>query len=282
MRGILLLGLVFTAAVAQADCTDDPGPLAAFAPVVAAPCGGTAAAASRKKLPTGYASFPMKSANVVNAMPEPGRAADAAPRSTCASARGRARLADGEMLVSGGFTGDYVHPVVDVLRDGKRDNTGAPKTSKRGGMAILDDGSIVVCQQDGSSMADLQRACGRDGKKVVDFIGGGALLVKDGRNACGSELYEEQQFTNGAANGNGLTAQQMRRTDHVVIAVKDGVAHVVLAHGKTGAEIQRDLSAAGFDQVLKLDGGSGYFACDKSKAHGAVGSNPMAIRFKKN
>lgn len=71
----------------------------------------------------------------------------------------------------------------------------------------------------------------------------------------------------------------MRKTDHIVIGIRDGQCFVIVAKGKSGAQIQNDLFKFGFDSVIKFDGGSGAYAKD-AKGVKADGSNPTGFGVK--
>jgi hypothetical protein len=68
----------------------------------------------------------------------------------------------------------------------------------------------------------------------------------------------------------------MRRTDHTLIGIRDGQAYVVGANNKSGAQVQDDLVAAGFDAVVKFDGGSGSYFRDGNGTH-YDGFNPVGF-----
>lgn len=166
-----------------------------------------------------------------------------------------------DAVVNGGFyfeSNGRLHAAGPVVRDGVLEATGVAKSANRGAIAIREDGTILIGRQQGASLAALEARFGPLGA----LMGGGALLIEDGVKVSSSDLGRAasaggQQFDQGAL---GLGAQQMRRTFHSVLAIRDGQLFVLGAPNKTGTELRDQLFAAGFDAALKLDGGSGgYF-----------------------
>ncbi|MCK6549616.1 phosphodiester glycosidase family protein, partial [Myxococcota bacterium] len=166
-----------------------------------------------------------------------------------------------DAVVNGGFYFDskgVTYAAGPVVRAGVLEATGVPKSAHRGAIAIRDDGTILIGRQRGATLAALEARFG----PLRALMGGGALLIEDGVKVSSADLARAaseggQQFDQGAG---GLNAQQMRRTFHTVLAIRDGQLYVVGAVDKTGAEIRDQLFAAGFDSAVKFDGGSGgYF-----------------------
>lgn len=148
-------------------------------------------------------------------------------------------------------------------------------------MAVLQDGTIVVGRADGRSAEDIQRAFGAEGNPVKDFMGGGALLIEGGLAVSDQDLRTRQRFDQG---GGGIQAQQMRQTAHVLVGIRDGQAFAIVAHEKSGAQIQKDLLAFGFDAVVKYDGGSGAYVRDGtggSAEYRGKNSTGLGIRTRK-
>ncbi len=219
----------------------------------------------RKRLEAkGYILYPVNSLDVLNAK---------AKESPDASLSRQKVGPDGYRAVTSGTFYASGEPVGAVMRDGKLDTPGVDKARNRGGIAVLQDGSIVVGRMRGNTSKEIQDAFGEKGNPVRDFMGGGALLVEDGRKVASEDLKNRQRFDQG---GGGLDAQQMRKTDHVVGAVREGRFFLVVAKNKTGREIQNDLAGAGFSAVVKLDGGSGAYARD-SRGVRTGGHNPTGF-----
>jgi hypothetical protein len=164
-----------------------------------------------------------------------------------------------DVVSSGTYTVDYVNSAGPIMRNGKMDTSGHAKAKQRGGVAILDDGSITVGRAKGRNAADVQAAFGQKGNAVKDFMGGGALLIENGKKVAHDDLLERQRFDQGKG---GLDAQQMRATHHVLVGIRDGQCFHIFARSKTGRQMQDDLFASGFDSVVKFDGGSGGFFND--------------------
>ncbi len=186
-----------------------------------------------------------------------------------------------DAVLSGTFTTDYVQSAGPIMRDGRLDTQGHEKAAGRGGMAVLQDGTIVVGRADGRSAEDIQRAFGAPGNPVRDFMGGGALLIEGGLAVSDQDLRSKQRFDQG---GGGIQAQQMRQTVHVLVGIRDGQAFAIVAHEKSGAQMQKDLLASGFDAVVKYDGGSGAWVRDGaggSPEYRGRNSTGLGIRTRK-
>lgn len=179
-----------------------------------------------------------------------------------------------DLVASGTFTTDYVQSAGPIMRDGKLDTPGHEKAERRGGVAVLADGTIVVGRGDGRNTQDIQKTFGRDDAAVKDFMGGGALLIENGKVVSDQDLRTTQRFDQG---GGGIRAQQMRRTHHVLVGIRDGQAFVILANDKDGATMQKDLVGSGFDSVVKFDGGSGGYWRDGAGGADYAGTNTTGL-----
>jgi hypothetical protein len=183
-----------------------------------------------------------------------------------------------DAVLSGTFTVDYVQSAGPIVRDGKMDTMGHAKATHRGGMAVLQDGTVVVKRAQGRSEGAIQKHFGEDGNPVKDFMGGGALLVENGMAVSNQDLLQVQRFDQG---GGGIRAQQMRATHHVLVGIRDGQAFAIVAEGKSGAQMQSELLAAGFDAVVKYDGGSGGYSRDGAGGaaeHRGTNSTGLGVR----
>lgn len=177
-----------------------------------------------------------------------------------------------------------------TMRDGVVDPGASSQAySHRGGLALLSDGRMVVCKPVTDIAVTnevIQKNCASNGAQVVNFLGGGAYLVRNGYKACSgtavaepcdreTDLASAQNFHQ---SGDGIKAAQMRATLHGVIAMKQGQAYVLFSkRAVSGAMIQDQLCAAGFSEVLKYDGGSGYIAWGPGVARSVIGVNPTAF-----
>jgi hypothetical protein len=183
-----------------------------------------------------------------------------------------------DAVLSGTFTTDYVQSAGPMMRDGRMDTQGHAKAKERGGMAVLEDGSVVIGRAKGRTAEEVQATFGSAENRVKDFMGGGALLVEGSRAVSDDDLYARQRFDQGAG---GIRAQQMRATHHVLVGIRDGQAFAIVAREKSGAQMQKDLLAHGFDSVVKYDGGSGGYARDGAGGapeYRGVNTTGMGIR----
>ncbi len=228
--------------------------------------------------------FPIKAARVLNASPTQqaqGNTPSPVPGSPASLDKSKSGLPEVDLVVNGTFnltrsTGERDASAGTIVRNGKLDTTGVAKTHGRGAVAVLDNGKLVVLRQNGSaSLADLQaQAVKQFGSKVKDFMGGGALVIENGRKVSSDDLLALQKFDQGSG---GIDAQQMRQSDHTVIAQdKNGNAYVLVAENKSGAQIQDELMRAGFANAVKFDGSSGFVAVTPK---GSVDGRPQGTNY---
>lgn len=221
----------------------------------------------------GYTVYPIDKVDVLYS---------AAKKAPDAGLSGQKQGAGGyDAVLSGTFTTDYVQSAGPIMRDGKMDTQGHAKATNRGGMAVLADGSVVVGRAKGRTAEEVNGTFGSESNPVKDFMGGGALLVEGSKPTSDKDLYEKQRFDQG---GGGIRAQQMRATMHILVGIRDGQAFAIVAHNKTGAVMQKELVANGFDSVVKYDGGSGAYARDGaggSPEYRGKNSTGMGIRTRK-
>jgi hypothetical protein len=196
------------------------------------------------------------------------------------------------VLANGSFTANYVTPAVPIVRGGRLDTEGYGKsladadkslssnskitTDRRGGVAVLRDGTIVIGRQNGRSLAQIQSAFGRPGKQVWDFMGGGAMLLEGGREVSTADLFEQQGFADQDkgrvlyrkdARGNlipriGFEAGQLASARHTLVGVQGGQPYLIVSPNRDGRQLQRDLKAGGFSDAVKFDGGRGFYFTD--------------------
>lgn len=221
----------------------------------------------------GYVVYPIEQVEVLYA---------AAKKGPDASLSAQKQGAGGyDAVLSGTFTTDYVQSAGPIMRNGQMDTQGHAKAQGRGGMAVLKDGSVVIGRADGRTAEEVQGTFGSKDNPVQDFMGGGALLVEGSKAVSDKDLYERQRFDQG---GGGIRAQQMRTTMHVLVGIRDGQAFAIVAKERSGAQMQKDLIAHGFDSVVKYDGGSGAYARDGaggSPEYRGKNSTGMGIKTRK-
>jgi hypothetical protein len=202
-----------------------------------------------------------------------------------------------DVVANGSFTTRMtgkkgVFAIVSVMRDTRLDNAGIPKTWGRGAVAVLKDGSVVIGRQRkiGSGIpparvgGEIRRAIeeefGEANNPVFDFMGGGALLIENGKRLSREELSEDlftnQGFDNG---GRGLAAEQFRKSDHTLVAIREGQAFLIIARSKDGKTLWEDLKQAGFTSVVMFDGGGGFYWND-GKNSGPNGENVLGFCIK--
>jgi hypothetical protein len=136
-----------------------------------------------------------------------------------------------DVFTNGSYTSGGISPVGPLMLNGKLVTLGAEKTYGRGGVAVLQDGSVVVGRLknpdksdvaniiqksfsavlqhgsvvvgrlknpdklDKSDLANIiQKSFSKENNKVVSFIGGGALVVEEGKVVPNSNLFCSQNF----------------------------------------------------------------------------------------
>ncbi len=216
-------------------------------------------------LPAGYTVFPIVSLRFLRAGRDPGL-------------RQVPLNDDADLVTNGTFYNNEstLEPVGTLIQNREIVDSGYSKTRQRGGVAVLEDGKIIVCQQEGFSLGEIQGACAPGLAGLQHFMGGGALLLLKGQKVSQENLSDLQKFDQG---GNGIDAEQFRNTSHTLVATRANQAYIVLAIGKTGATMRDDFFAAGFSAVVKFDGGSGFYARNRDRSFGS-GSNPTGLLAK--
>lgn len=207
-------------------------------------------AAGTTPLPKGYDVYPATKLEVLYARPAKGNGNAPTPPEA-------ARVEGRQVVVSGTFH-DGKSSAGTILRNSRLDAGGLGKTGMRGGVAVMNDGSIRVVRQAGMGEAGARKAAGEG---VKDFMGGGALLIEEGNKVPWSDILHDQCFDQPVRSiKDGTDAAQMRGTTwHTVVAQKGGAIHVIVAKNRSGQQIQSDLCAAGYDAAVKFDGGHGQF-----------------------
>jgi peptidoglycan hydrolase-like protein with peptidoglycan-binding domain len=232
----------------------------------------SAATVAPLRLPAGYYEVTAGTTRVVNncALQAGTKALDARPGSVAPSAYGNFDLVvNGTFSLDDSTTGaSRSMPAGAVVRGGVLEATGFGKTSERGGVAVLKDGSVRVIRQRGAGLSGVQSALGS--RVLESYIGGGALLIENGQLVSSADLMTRQKFDQGTG---GMQAPQMSFSQHTVVAIDAaGRPHIVLSiQPKSGAQLQQDLMKAGIVNAVKLDGSSGFIA--RTNASRALGGD---------
>lgn len=220
----------------------------------------------------GYDVFPVDSLDILNSGAPPHESGGANSHQILPDDSLAEELASGkyDAVTNATFKSGQV-PLGVVVRDGVVDPNSwftpggelEQKTRNRGGVAVLDDGTIVVARTNGISKAEIDAAFGGENRTVDQFVGGGALLIENGAAVSGSDLYTKQWFRQGLSPGNtnGLSAEQMRKDYHTFVGVLQRQVFVVqTTKAKTAKLVQTELRAKGFTSLVKFDGASGFFS----------------------
>lgn len=220
-----------------------------------------------------------------------------------------------DIVTSGTFLSDSIPLGTIIVSEGCNFESQLEKVANRGGIAVLNSGllnydlspgnqikQIVEKFKDSLIIEDITFKEISETDEVVEFIGGGALLISNKEKITGKELYSIQKFDQIPAiskeeiknkkilvdeNGkviDGLYATQMRSTQHILLAKNNELDYLVfpkLSKNKSGINIQNDLFKLGFSHVLKLDGGSAFFVESNIVENCSRGShNPSGFAFK--
>lgn len=185
-----------------------------------------------------------------------------------------------DIVTSGTFFYNRAPLGTVITKEPKPLETKEPKAIKRGGVAVLESGIINFGQCNGNSVEAIKDLfCDNpvigditfpeisEKDEVSEFLGGGSLLVDNGRKMSFQELFTVQGFDQikdpkKKANKDGIEADQFRKTYHIVIAKKDELSYLIYPAYKLykkGYQIQEDLCELGFNKVIKFDGGKGLY-----------------------
>jgi hypothetical protein len=176
-------------------------------------------------------------------------------------------LADGgryDVVLSGPDTmlapGKYPRPPVGpVFRNGGLDSEGKDSSSNRGTVAVVKDGTVIMGRAQGTSSRDLKAHFGQPGNPLVSAVGGGALLVENGRLVDDRDLMLIQGFGGSPA---GLRSYGMRAGVHTIMGIRKGRAFAAWCTTKSGIDIRNDFHRFGFGCVIKFAHGSSVFFDD--------------------
>ena len=204
----------------------------------------------------GYRLVPIRSAQVLYANPHAARADQSLIY--LANRREFDVILSGPdaSLVSGGGSRPPHGP---VYRHGKSDTEGTGRGHFRGTVAILEDGSIVMGRADGAGAKDLRSHFGQPGNGLHAVLGGGALLLENGRFVEDIDLMRNQLF--GGSPG-GIRGKSMLRGPHSIMAIRKGKAYAAWCHTKSALDIRDDFRAFEFGAVIKFSHGSSVFYDD--------------------
>ncbi len=160
-----------------------------------------------------------------------------------------------DVIANGTFVGPRqgnAVPLGPLVRAGVADHAKYPaEADYRGAVAIRADGTLIVGRAAGTKLDDLNWRFAPDvGNAVRAAMGGGGLLIENGVVQPWTDLGGPQKF------GGSLTTGQFKDACHSLIGIRDGQAYLIFAASGTGDDLQKRLSKAGFDSVVKFDGSS--------------------------
>ena len=166
-------------------------------------------------------------------------------------------------------------PMGAVMRNGGLDTAGARAAAARGAMATLRDGTIVIGRASGSTLEAIQDQFGQPKNPVVQFMGGGGLLIEEGRRVSQQDLLLSQRFH---GKPGGFQASQMQVGQHAILGIRKGQCFAIAAFNKNARSIQDDLFQSGFGSVVKFSRGGSFFLNDGK--HRVDGRNNVGFGLK--
>jgi len=164
-------------------------------------------------------------------------------------------------------------PISPLIRAGHRDAHDPHDFAlRRGAVAVRADGTIVVGRADGLSEAEIATGFGDD---LQEFMGGGILLIEEGRKVPLRDIVFTQHVQNRppAHAGEpweqlvdaGVWPDQCRATSHALVAIRKGQAYLLSAGRASCSAIQDALTAEGFGAAVMFDGGRVNYLAEAGK-----------------
>ena len=147
-----------------------------------------------------------------------------------------------------------------VVRNGKSETLGHRKTWKRGGVAVLQDGTIVVDRMAGGTLSDIRCRFGQPDNPVVQFLGGGAVMVENGKKIQSTDVHGRQRLQR--RQGSGLNAPEMAVDNHVTVGIQAGMCVVATAMNRSGHQIYQQHGPRWIFSALNLSEDRAFFLCD--------------------
>lgn len=170
-------------------------------------------------------------------------------------------------------------PMGAVMRNGGLDTAGARAASVRGAMATLRDGTILMGRAAGSTLEAIQDQFGQPKNPVVQFMGGGGLLIENGQCISQQDLLLNQRFK---GTPGGFQASQMLVGQHAILGIRKGQCFAIAAFNKSARAIQDDLFQSGFGTVVKFSRGGSFFLNDGNRRVDGRNNVGFGIKLQRN
>ena len=179
---------------------------------------------------------------------------------------------DGQVATNGTYNDGIERPAGPVIHNGDILSTGLAESARRSGVAEREDGTIVVGTQFGTSEQSVQDTFGAPGNEVVEFMGGGAAIIRNGTAVPDAEFNQGvgvggQHFDQPGESGRtGIDSGQLGGgAPRTLVGIRDGVAYALVTDvDKTVPEVRDQLLAQGFTEVVVFDGGRQGYLNDPS------------------
>ena len=194
-----------------------------------------------------------------------------------------------DVVVNGTFFDGQKGPLGAIIIDGRFEHVPVhEKIGKRGAMAVMTDGSYRFAQTEDVTkegvIANFQTP-GKPNDKVKSLMAGGVLIIRNGKDIEGDDIFRAQQFdqpradlqASGVKITSAWQSDQLRPAEHTLFAMRQGQLYLIVTTrpekqaGKKqrdetgGQQIQTNLVKLGFDNAIIFDGGSRCYLRSKSK-----------------
>lgn len=209
-------------------------------------------------------------------------------------------ISEKEKYLNSGFdfvtNGTYFSPLKEhwipcgtVFNHEKQFESKEPRALKRGGLSLLESGIINIKNTINNNLDNIKNHFKEEYElddlsipelegidKPVEFIGGGALIILNGKAVTGSELYNIQQFVSMPdhcpESTNGFDSLQLfGGVTRIMIARYNEKIFFLKAKGSV-KNIQKLLLQKGFSDLICFDGSGGLFWANKDKIINEVGN----------
>jgi len=163
-----------------------------------------------------------------------------------------------DVLVNGTFFGAYpAGPVITEEGSENASDTKGGRQARRGAVYVTNHGRIRVVRQRGVTVNDAFSQA----PDAELYMGGGALLVENGRMVTNYDLYTRQGFDGITPNSQASLPDSglYRTTTHVVIAQRGERAYLIFARSINANSLRCLLWTAGFSDAVMFDGGGHDF-----------------------
>ena len=163
-----------------------------------------------------------------------------------------------------------------VVRNGRQDVLGSASARHRGTVVVLRNGAVVMGRAEGNTAIELERRFGQLGNPLMSALGGGAMLIEDGKKVPEQDLIVRQMFMGQSI---GFRQASMQEGSHITLGIRAGRAYAAWCTRKSARDIQDDFHRFGFGTVIKFAYGAGVFFDDQIRR--VQGQSPAGFGIRK-